>query len=130
MQSTIGNTYSFIAGHFLPKVPKGHKCARQHGHNYEVEIILTGDVQANGFLIDFYDLDKIILPILERLDHQNLNDIEGLENPTAENISHWFRAQITPHLDPRIALEIVKVWETKNCWASSHIVPLKFPPAP
>lgn len=121
MQSTIGNKYEFIAGHFLPKVPPGHKCARQHGHNYEVEIVLTGEVEENGFVIDFYDLDAIIKPILDRLDHRNLNDIAGLENPTAENIAHWFRQEITPHLGAGLTLEAVTVWETKNCWAMSSV---------
>lgn len=119
MPTTIGNRYEFIAGHFLPKVPDGHKCKRPHGHNYEIEVIISGPIADNGFIIDFYDLDKIVKPLLDLLDHRMLNDIEGLENPTAEYIAHWFRHRIANRLPIGYNCDGVQVWETKNCWALS-----------
>jgi 6-pyruvoyltetrahydropterin/6-carboxytetrahydropterin synthase len=118
---SIGNKYELIAGHWLPKVPDGHKCRRPHGHNYEIEVVIAGAVQENGFIIDFYDLDKVVQPLLATLDHTMLNDHEGLENPTAEVISEWFQKRINSALSPDMVCKCVTVWETKNCWAKSEI---------
>jgi 6-pyruvoyltetrahydropterin/6-carboxytetrahydropterin synthase len=120
MPTTIGIRYELIAGHWLPKVPQGHKCSRPHGHNYTVEIELSGPVQDNGFIIDFFDLDTVVKPMLDRCDHQMLNDIEGLENPTAENIAAWFRLGIVNRLPASVGVAAVKVWETPTCYAVSR----------
>ncbi|HET6375770.1 MAG TPA: 6-carboxytetrahydropterin synthase, partial [Methylocella sp.] len=48
------------------------------------------------------------------LDHNYLNDIEGLENPTAENIAIWIWDRVKVALPQ---LESVKVFETPDCWA-------------
>jgi 6-pyruvoyltetrahydropterin/6-carboxytetrahydropterin synthase len=77
--------YRFEAAHRLPRVPAGHRCARLHGHSYKVEIVIRGPVDAQtGWLIDFYDLDAAVGPIIDALDHRTLNDLPGLENPTCE----------------------------------------------
>jgi 6-pyruvoyltetrahydropterin/6-carboxytetrahydropterin synthase len=102
---SIGNKYELIAGHWLPKVPDGHKCRRPHGHNYEIEVVI----------------DKVVQPLLATLDHTMLNDHEGLENPTAEVISEWFQKRINSALSPDMVCKCVTVWETKNCWAKSEI---------
>jgi len=119
MTVTIGNRYELIAGHFLPKVPVGHKCSRPHGHNYEIEIVISGKIKETGFIVDFYDLDKVMKPLLEMLDHQMLNDIDGLENPTAEIIALWFHEKLITKMPDGAKCDSVKVWETKNCWALS-----------
>lgn len=120
MTTIIGNRYEFISGHWLPNVPDGHKCRRPHGHNYEMEVVVTGEIQYTGFIIDFYDLDEIVKPLLEKLDHQMLNDIDGLENPTAEIIAAWFRVHIQNMLPSDTECVRVQIWETKNCWAISQ----------
>lgn len=112
MITTITKRYSFEAGHYLPKVPPGHKCARQHGHNYEVELTVGGNVGADGFIIDFADIDERMLPLIDKIDHRNLNDISGLENPTAENIGAWFLDRLASN-----GVTAVRVYETKDCWA-------------
>lgn len=119
MATSIGTRRELIAGHFLPKVPVGHKCARMHGHNYMVDIELQGPVHDNGFIVDFYDVDKIVEPLFKKLDHTVLNDTEGLENPTAENISLWFRTRIQSELRMHNVEVRVRVWETPTCWALS-----------
>jgi 6-pyruvoyltetrahydropterin/6-carboxytetrahydropterin synthase len=113
--TTITKLYHFEAGHYLPKVPKGHKCERQHGHNYVLQIkvrLPDGVVQENGFVVDFWDLDAIVNPIVAVVDHRNLNDIPGLENPTAELIALWFLNQLISH-----DVVAVRVYETPECWA-------------
>ena len=119
MPVQIGARYELIAGHWLPLVPEGHKCRRPHGHNYTIEIALTGTVRDDGFIIDFFDLDKAVKPLLDRCDHRMLNEIEGLENPTAEIIATWLRNRVGAQLPPGITVVHVKVWETPTCFAVS-----------
>lgn len=120
MPSTaITRRYHFEAAHFLPKVAEGHRCKRMHGHNYELEVTVGGkEIDETGFVLDFWDLDKIIQPIIEAVDHRTLNDIPGLDNPTAENIAAWFFVNAQRKL-PIAAGRVlsIRVYETKDCWA-------------
>src|SRR5262245_3513986 len=124
---TVVRRYHFESAHFLPKVREGHKCKRMHGHNYEMEVAIQGEVAEDGFIIDFWDLDEIVDPIVKMVDHRTLNDIEGLENPTAELIACWFLAKIDNELNQMVTpktsgltIEYVKIYETKDCWAIAH----------
>lgn len=111
----ITQAFTFEAAHRLPHVPTTHRCHRMHGHSYRVELTLEGAVDAHtGFVVDFFDVEAAFDPLLKRLDHYCLNDIEGLENPTAENIAVWIWERTKPAL-PQLAG--VKVFETPNCWA-------------
>ncbi|PWE53649.1 6-carboxytetrahydropterin synthase QueD [Metarhizobium album] len=111
----LTQAFTFEAAHRLPNVPATHKCHRMHGHSYRLELQLEGPVDPQtGFVIDFFDVEKVFGPVLERLDHHTLNDIEGLENPTAENIAVWVWDKVKPLLDN---VSSVKVFETPFCWA-------------
>lgn len=115
----ISKRYDFESAHFLPHVPEGHKCKRLHGHHYVIDVTLSGAVDDIGWLMDFWDLDRVVEPIIEQIDHRCLNDIAGLENPTAELISRWFWSRIERDLGRNdIALHEVKVWETPTCCAT------------
>ena len=84
----IYKTLRFDAAHRLTGVPPTHKCSAMHGHGFEIEVHLRGPVDPKtGFIMDFGDLSKACEPILKQLDHAILNEIEGLENPTSENMS-------------------------------------------
>jgi 6-pyruvoyltetrahydropterin/6-carboxytetrahydropterin synthase len=121
MLSTITREYAFEAAHFLPRVPEGHKCKRMHGHNYKFLVEVTGEINEAGFVIDFWDLDKVVKPLIDAVDHRTLNDIEGLENPTAEHIAYWFRSKIAEALYEYegISEVSVKVYETDKCSAQT-----------
>jgi len=111
----ITQTFTFEAAHRLPNVPTTHKCHRMHGHSYRVDLQLDGPVNPEtGFVIDFFDLEKAFGPLLEQLDHHTLNNVAGLENPTAENIAVWIWDRTKPLLNE---LCLVKVFETPLCWA-------------
>jgi len=85
---TIGKTFDFAASHQLDQLPEGHKCKRLHGHNYTVEIVLAAtQLDANGFVKDYGDLDQVKKLIDEQLDHRHLNDL--LSVPTAEILAEW-----------------------------------------
>lgn len=117
MHSTmeIYKEFSFEAAHRLPHVPEGHKCARLHGHSFYVRIYVRGEVGSHtGWVMDFSELKQVFKPIYERLDHHYLNDIEGLENPTSENLSRWIWQQLKPLL-PILSKIEVKETCTSGC---------------
>ena len=115
MPITITQAFTFEAAHHLPHVPETHRCRRLHGHSYRVELRLEGEVDPHtGFVVDFFDVESVFQPVLQRLDHHLLNEIEGLENPTAENIALWIFARVKAGLPQ---LTAVKVFETPMCWA-------------
>lgn len=103
------------AAHRLPNVPEGHKCSRLHGHSFRVEIHLRGPVeQAMGWLMDFADIKEAFNPFYEQLDHHYLNEIEGLANPTSENIARWIWSRLQPKL-PSLSKVIVRETCTTGC---------------
>jgi 6-pyruvoyltetrahydropterin/6-carboxytetrahydropterin synthase len=111
----IFKDFTFEAAHKLPNVPEGHKCARLHGHSYRVRISASGPVgEHSGWVIDFGDIKQAFKPIYDRLDHYYLNDIPGLENPTAENIARWIWNELKPHLPQLNKIEILETC-TSGC---------------
>jgi 6-pyruvoyltetrahydropterin/6-carboxytetrahydropterin synthase len=117
---TISTEYEFCSAHFLPKVPDTHKCKRLHGHNYKLCVILESESFKDGMVIDFFDIDKIVRPILDDVvDHRLLNDIPGLDNPTAENIALWFARNLYRDLKRPVG---VRIYETPTCWAEVEAI--------
>jgi 6-pyruvoyltetrahydropterin/6-carboxytetrahydropterin synthase len=111
----ITQAFTFEAAHHLPKVPVAHRCHNMHGHSYRIEVTVAGKVDAaTGFVIDFFDIEAAFAPLLKQLDHHCLNDIAGLENPTAENIAVWIWHKAIGALP---SLNCIKVYETPLCWA-------------
>lgn len=108
--TTLSKTFRFEAAHRLPFVPKGHKCGRLHGHSYQIDLIVEGDVDpATGMVVDFAELTKAWQPLHAILDHYYLNEIDGLENPTSEVLAAWIFQRIKPALP---CLSAVRVHET------------------
>jgi 6-pyruvoyltetrahydropterin/6-carboxytetrahydropterin synthase len=55
-----------------------------------VEVHVQGDVDTEtGMVIDFADIKAAFAPLYDQLDHYFLNEVEGLDNPTSENLAHW-----------------------------------------
>lgn len=102
--------FTFEAAHRLPQAPEGHKCARLHGHSFRIELVCEGEIDPqNGWLLDFAEIKRAFAPLYEQLDHHYLNEIIGLENPTAENLARW----IWRHLETALpSLAQVNVAET------------------
>ena len=102
--------FRFEAAHHLPKFPEGHKCRRLHGHSFSVKIMVRGHVDEDtGIIRDFADLSDAWAPLFDELDHRYLNKVEGLENPTAENIAYWIWDRLYRSLH---SLSMVEVYET------------------
>src|SRR5690348_10955649 len=106
----IFKEFRLEAAHRLPNVPPGHKCARLHGHSFRVAIHVSGPVgDETGWVMDFADIQTVFRPIYQQLDHYYLNEIEGLENPTSENIVRWIWQRLKPLLPQ---LSQITLWET------------------
>jgi len=108
----IFREFTFEAAHRLPNVAEGHKCARLHGHSFQVTVHVSGPVDARlGWVVDFADVKEAWRPLFETLDHRYLNEIEGLENPTSEHIARWIWTRLAPRLR---GLSAIAVRETCN----------------
>lgn len=111
----IYKDFSFESAHLLPNVPEGHKCGRLHGHSFHVRIVVTGKVgEKTGWIMDFADIKLVVKPVINQLDHYYLNEIEGLENPTSENIAKWIWHKLKPNLPELDRIE-VKETCTSGC---------------
>jgi 6-pyruvoyltetrahydropterin/6-carboxytetrahydropterin synthase len=111
----IYKTLRFDAAHCLTGVPSTHKCSAMHGHGFELEVYLKGEVDPQtGFVMDFGDLAKVCDPVLQKLDHAILNEIEGLANPTSENMSVWLWNILKPQL-PLLSKLVIKESATSGC---------------
>ena len=115
MHVRLSKTFTFEAAHALPTFPEGHKCRRLHGHSFQVEVVVVGEVDpARGYLVDYGDIKDACEPIRKQLDHTYLNEIEGLANPTSEVLAAWIWERLKPRL-PLLAAVIVAETCTSRC---------------
>lgn len=120
---TIGRAFDFQGGHRLPGLPPEHKCSRQHGHSYQVEIVLTADsLEVPGFVTDFGALALFESFVATELDHHNLHEILPFE-PTSELLAQFLAGWFIQHLQPGIpgSLVAVLVRETGRSWARFEV---------
>lgn len=110
MNVRLVHEFRFEAAHKLPKVPKGHKCERLHGHSFKIELSVRGPVnEETGWFIDYGVLYDAWKPLYDTLDHNYLNEVPGLANPTSENLARWIWEKLQPSLP---SLVRVTVFET------------------
>lgn len=109
----IFRAFTIEAAHRLPNVPAGHKCARLHGHSFQVRVSVDGPVgDMTGWVMDFGDLKAAFQPVHDRLDHRYLNEIAGLENPTSENLARWIWRELRPSLAGLVEIEVRETCST------------------
>lgn len=115
MRTRLERTFRFESAHFLPRVPEGHKCARMHGHSYQVDVVIEGEIHPEtGWVVDFAEIDEKVSPLIRRLDHQVLNEIDGLSNPTSELLAVWLWQRIAPSLSGLVEV-VVSETQTSRC---------------
>jgi 6-pyruvoyltetrahydropterin/6-carboxytetrahydropterin synthase len=112
---------TFAAGHALRNYHG--KCENLHGHNYRVRVTLQGaELDSIGLLVDFVQVKKLMQTVVDRLDHQFLNELPPFDaqNPSAENIAKYFYDEISGGLrgDGRVTLRQIKIWETDTTSAT------------
>jgi len=111
----IFKVYKFDAAHRLPHVGEGHKCSEIHGHSFRIEIHIRGKVDDRmGWVMDFAEIDKAFQPLLDQLDHKYLNDVEGLSNPTSENLAGWIWERLVSQL-PQLSKIVVQESPESGC---------------
>jgi 6-pyruvoyltetrahydropterin/6-carboxytetrahydropterin synthase len=115
----------FSSGHYLRNY-RG-RCENPHGHNYKVCITLAGaELDEAGLLLDFKLLKQVMRPVIDRIDHQMLNDLEPFTtiNPSAENIAHYFYHQTSEQLaamtQGRVRVKDCTIWETDTTSATYY----------
>jgi 6-pyruvoyltetrahydropterin/6-carboxytetrahydropterin synthase len=105
----LRKTFQFEAAHLLPHLPEDHKCRRLHGHSFTAEIVIEGDCNPKlGWVLDYADISAAFKPLWEQLDHRYLNDVDGLENPTSENVAVWIWERLKPSLPLLTAVEVAE----------------------
>lgn len=93
MTFEISKEFCFEAAHSLPHLPEGHKCRRLHGHSYRFEVVCRGELDERGFVIDYAEISEAVDPIVDALDHQNLNELFTVPT-TAEHLAAWLYEKI------------------------------------
>ena len=129
----IAKEFRWEMGHRLPE--HFGLCKNIHGHSYKMIVEFEGELDKNQMVIDYYDVEKIINPVIEKLDHAfmvNIEDkivIEFLEkmnskkvvvgfNSTAENICNYLLSEIKKTKLPSNILSVkVRVYETQFDYA-------------
>jgi len=132
----IAKEFTWEMGHRLT-FHKG-KCKKLHGHSYKCVIEINGTPDSNGMVLDYYDLSKIVNPIIDELDHsimvynedkdlisalEKLNSKKVVVNyeTTAENICYYLIDKIKSSLPENIISLKVRVLETENSYAEEEI---------
>jgi len=110
----------FAAAHQLRNF--GGECERLHGHNWRIEVILSGDrLNKVGLLIDFKEVKRAANKILHDLDHSYLNDLPQFrdENPSSENIAAYLFQRLSSELNSgHLKVTKVTAWESDSACAS------------
>ena len=112
----ISVEHTFASGHAL----RGYrgKCEHVHGHNYKVQVTVTGEkLNPTGLLIDFVELRSALQAVTEPFDHRMLNDLPPFDqvNPSAENMAKYFCEALEPVVRAKgVQVQAVTVWETET----------------
>jgi len=133
----IAKEFRWEMGHRLPE--HFGLCKNIHGHSYKMIVEFEGELDKNQMVIDYYDVEKIVNPVIEKLDHSfmvNINDkvvLEFLEkmnskkvivdfNSTAENICSFLLSEIKKcSLPSNISSVKVRVYETQFDYAEESL---------
>jgi len=86
-----------------------------HGHSFHVDVYVAGEVDEQvGWLMDFAEIKRAFQPIHDLLDHYCLNEVDGLENPTSENLARWIWKRLRASL-PLLSKVVVRETCTSGC---------------
>ena len=110
----------FAAAHQLTMV--GAKCENMHGHNWKVEVCVTGEkVDKGGVVMDFGVIKKHVREIMSQLDHKYLNELEFFQQspPSSENIASFVANELQQRIDhPSVKVSRVTAWESDDASAT------------
>jgi len=112
---------TFAAGHALRNY-RG-KCENVHGHNYRCQVSIQGEnLDGIGLLVDFVELKRVVHGVLDRMDHQWLNEFPPFDaiNPSAENMAKFIYDEVSSGLQTKDGVRVasVRLWETDTASAT------------
>ena len=132
----IAKEFHWEMGHRLPFHEGG--CRNVHGHSYRMRVSVSGTLDGNGMVVDYFDLRRILDPVIDRIDHaflcessdavmlafleeNNLKRVVVDFPSTAENIALWLLGQVAEELQgyENIAEIAVRLHETDNTYAEA-----------
>ena len=104
----VYRSFRIHASRFLPNLSDNHICKRMHVHTFNITVSIEGEInKKDGFVIDFYDIDKIFNKNIHlHIDHKVLNEVKGLENPTSENLCKWIWDNLDGKVDGLYEIEV------------------------
>jgi 6-pyruvoyltetrahydropterin/6-carboxytetrahydropterin synthase len=111
----ISRERTFSSAHQL----RGYKgaCERLHGHNWKIRVhLFAAELDDQGMVIDFRELDRMMREALAPFDHQLLNDVQPFDkiNPSAENLAAVIAQRVMEQIsDSRVELRCCDVWEAE-----------------
>ena len=132
----IAKEFHWEMGHRLPE--HFGLCKNIHGHSYRMIIEFEGDLDEKGMVIDFYNVENILAPIIDELDHAfmvkdddnlTLEFLEKLNSKkvvvdfftTVENICKYISDKIIKsNLSKKIKFITVRVYETAEDYAEER----------
>lgn len=110
----------FAAAHQLTMV--GAKCENMHGHNWRIEVHVTGEkLDKGGVLMDFGRIKVHVADIMKQLDHRYLNELAPFSDnqPSSENIAYYVATELQKRIDrPGIRVSRVAAWESDDACAT------------
>lgn len=120
MKFELKTQFRIESARFLPNLPEGHPCRRMHGHSFLITLRLVGTADAKiGWVRDYHEITESMKPLLSQIDHRVLNEVQGLENPTSENLAKWIYEKA---LGPIPELIQVTVAETPTTECSYPVI--------
>jgi 6-pyruvoyltetrahydropterin/6-carboxytetrahydropterin synthase len=102
----ITKDFTFEAAHYFEHEAKDHPFARLHGHSFAGSVTLAGEPNDKGWIKDTWKIEQIVKVEVAKLDHHLLNEVEGLAQPSLENICAWLFDRLAPNLPGLVAVEI------------------------
>ena len=99
MTMELAYRFGFDAAHRFEHFPAGHANHGVHGHSFQAEVFVRGAPDPRtGFVMDFGELEKACGAVRAQLDHKMLNQVEGLEKPSLEQLCAWIWRRLAPQL--------------------------------
>ena len=115
MKFELKQQFQIDSARQLRGLPEGHPCARMHGHTFKIILTLVGELDSQiGWVRDYHQISELMKPLLSQLDHNTLNNIEDLENPTSEHLCHWIYTRSKVFL-PELKRVTVSETPTTEC---------------
>ena len=117
---TLKIVTDFASAHTLRDYPGA--CSRMHGHNWKIEVYVTGDtLNAGGVLMDFGQIKVHLADVIKKLDHKFLNELDYIPDgkPSSENIAFFIATELGKRIDrPGIKVSRVAAWESDDACAT------------